>query len=225
MSGLILSGCTAAAPSPKDGQTEHAVASSNHIVIVANVHGPGEKPADIGYMIEEIESRGMRIVPIRDAADASTIRESIEEAMRALDRDRTTRDHLVALLAVGHDAAEVWRVLASPPDGLVAAVTVDVPGIPNLDFNRGLAVATLSLNLETDRIASDSHHDVHEAMSDAGVLHQVIVYGEVADEALDTQSPEWDEETAKDVALRAADWLEHRDGFSNQNMEDPAPHP
>jgi hypothetical protein len=71
MTGLILSGCTAAGPSPKEGQTEHAVASSNHIVIVANVHGPGEKPADIGYMIEEIESRGLEAALVREELSTS----------------------------------------------------------------------------------------------------------------------------------------------------------
>ena len=156
--------------------------------------------------------------------DSESINDTIATTIQSLHNDPATADRPVTLLAVGHDAFSVWELIADPPQGLVAAVTINVPGTPGLDFAHGLDVATLSLNLESDTLVTGSHHEVHEAMSKAGTLHQVIVYGNAGENALNSVSPDWDENTAQDVALRTADWLQHRDGFTNQNMENPTTH-
>lgn len=222
ISAFLLTACGASAPTPE--QTRGGFVSpraAEHIVIVVNTPSAGPMPANVGYITDELAARGMGVMTLPPATDTESISQSVIATVDSLQRDPATATHPVVLLAIGHDATEVWRVLAAPPEGLVASVTINVPGVPDLDFSGGLAVASLSLNLESDVLATDGHHEVHEAMSAAGTLHQVIVYGDVRADALDQGSPGWDEATAHDAAVRTADWLQHRDGFMDQNMENP----
>lgn len=225
VSALVLTGCDTSVPpaaEPRSGFT--APHAGEHIVIVTNSPSVGPTPANVDYILDEVAARGMGIVTLPEPTERESIGQSVIETVVDLQRDPATATHRVVLLAIGHDATDVWGVVADPPEGLVASVTINVPGVRDLDFSSGLEVATLSLNLESDTPATNSHHEVHEAMSTAGTLHQVIVYGDADADALDDGSAGWDEATAQDVAVRAADWLQHRDGFTNQNMENPVGH-
>jgi dienelactone hydrolase len=223
LASALLAGC-ASVPTASGHERSVAPRAGQHIVVVVNTAGPAAEPANLDYITDRIASRGMGMLTLPETLDSESIKSSVSETVRLLQEDPQTAGHPVVLLAVGHGAAMVWALLADPPPGLVAAVTINVPGTPGLDFTDGLAVATLSLNLDSDTLATESHHEVHEAMSAAGTLHQVIVYGGVEANALDQSSPRWDAATAEDAALRTADWLQNRDGFTNQNMENPNPH-
>ena len=80
--------------------------------------------------------------------------DAVRERIQSWQADPATSSCPVTLLAVGHGAVDIWSLLAEPLSGLVAAVTVDETGVAGLDFSGGQTVSTLSLNLESDGLAT-----------------------------------------------------------------------
>jgi len=203
----------------------HPPRSGEHLVLVANPPVRGRDPQDVSYLLDELRDRGLGVVELPvGPPTGESIKELVRDDVGALGHEESTTGVRFALLAIGHAAQGTWNIIADPPLDSSPASRSASRAWRALMSVPGGAVASLSLNLAADISATDTHHLVHERMTTAHVVHQVIEYGRTGPGALDEQAPDFDAPTTHDVELRTADWLQHRDGYSDQNIENPHQH-
>lgn len=184
------------------------------VLVVETGQGPSDIISDDGYVTESLRSAGLGTVRID--SDPGEFDQDVRSAVAGIGELSQFVDTRVGLLVAGHGAVPAWELLRDPPASVRAAVLMNVPGEAGLDFADTRSVAVLSLNVQADSLATDSHHFVHEGMADHTVTHQVITYGNVGPLAFSPSSPDFDKATADDAKARATEWLEVRDGVMNQ---------
>lgn len=170
---------------------EHESVRSRSVVISA----PGFVEEEFAWLTGDFTDSRVGVVFLVDTAE-------VVDEIRTLSEKGP-----VALVAFGHDSTPVWEELPAISDVMTSATFVSVPAAQNLEVHLIHDIPILDLHSQLDTRTVSAHQRVHDALSIAGIPHEMVVYDEVESDFFATGRRAYDAETSEDASARIHEWV------------------
>ncbi|NQX16832.1 dienelactone hydrolase family protein [Rathayibacter sp. VKM Ac-2857] len=121
--------------------------------------------------------------------------------------DSSLSGEQMALVAFGHRSTPVWDSLPEVSDRLRSAVFVSVPSGQNVEVQLLHGLPILDLHSRQDSVTVSAHQRVHDALSIAGLPHEMVVYDGVQGDFFAASGRAFDSAAWADAAARIVEWV------------------